>query len=164
MCGGRGTSGPCGVSVTWGSSCVLNKVFTGSWLRLNQIATTLTSNVIKASAGLEAIVQEGSWLNPISLCNPSYSLLPKPTWTAVFGSERPLPPGISAGTGTASPQPRPPKPGKSRRARAGVGGSRPGEGKGTRGQESSFLIAGLNNFLGLSCTISPVQWVGCKVQ
>lgn len=85
MGGGRGTSGHCGVSVARGSSCTLNKVFTGSWLCLNQIATSLTTNVIKANAGSEAIVQEGSWLNCTSLWNPSFSPLLKPTWTAVFG-------------------------------------------------------------------------------
>lgn len=166
MCGGRGTSGHCGVSVTRGSSCILNKVFTASgkiWC-LHQIATTLTTNVIKANAGLEAVVQEGRWLNCISLHNPSYSLLLKPTWTVVFGGERPLSPGISAGTDAASPQPRPHKPEEGRRAQAGVGGSRPGELKGTRGQESSFLIARLAGAVGISCTISPVQWVSCKVQ
>lgn len=84
MCGGRGTLGHSGVSVTWGSLCIWNEGFTGSWLCLNQIANTLTSDVIKANAGLEAIVQEGSWLNCISLCKPSYSPLLKPTWTAVF--------------------------------------------------------------------------------
>lgn len=51
----------------------------------NQTAATLSSDVMKASASAEGIVREGSWLNCVSLSNPSYSLLLKPTRTAFLG-------------------------------------------------------------------------------